>query len=273
MKPVQIYKLIDPRDLTIKYIGKTCNKLSDRLSSHIWEASKSGRKNKRLTWIKSLLNLSLKPIIESIEICENNHIANERERYYIKHFKEEGVDLKNTQPGGDGQPPGYQFKNRYVSPKGVIPEQFIGLPHVSTRSDWREIVAKQQVNKIKPKEKLKLRKSVIVYDIVEQICYPFDSVKAAASFIGMKSIDISERCRNIRESLLKNKYTCSWKKNGVKLSYTKPYHGVIRFKDNKKEEFVSILSASKICKLKRQSIYDCIKSGEVDKYGYHWKTN
>jgi hypothetical protein len=120
----KIYCLSDPRNNEIKYIGKTSSSLNDRRCSHLWESINSGRNNKKIAWLKSILKLGQKPVISLIEEFDSEIDCNEAEIFWISYFKFIGADLKNHQPGGEGQPKGYQFKKRYVAPKGVLPNQF-----------------------------------------------------------------------------------------------------------------------------------------------------
>jgi group I intron endonuclease len=93
-----IYKLIDPTDLSIRYIGLTFNDLRQRLKSHLSEPGKSHK----IYWINKLKKQGLKPIIESVEEDISTHdIACEREIYYIEYFKSIGCDLTNMATGGN----------------------------------------------------------------------------------------------------------------------------------------------------------------------------
>lgn len=153
-----IYGLIDPRTGEIKYIGKTTIKLNDRLSSHLNLAKKPGKKNLLYSWLRSILDSGNRPII--LEIEKTNNLT-EREIYWISYYKNFGI--KNQQPGGEGQPKGYEFKNRYIPPKGEIPKHFIkyignqlgrkrsldtkikmskAQSNVSRPGNWKKIVAK-----------------------------------------------------------------------------------------------------------------------------------
>jgi group I intron endonuclease len=91
-----IYCLKDPISLEIRYIGFTSKTLKYRLSKHI-DNAKYNKHNKHLcNWILKYLKLDLKPIIELIEICnEDNWI--EREKYWIKCYS----NLLNISEGGD----------------------------------------------------------------------------------------------------------------------------------------------------------------------------
>jgi group I intron endonuclease len=93
-----IYKLIDPTDLSIRYIGLTFNNLNQRLRSHLSEPGKSHK----IHWINKLKKQGLRPIIESVEEKISTYeIACEREIYYIDYFKSIGCDLTNMASGGN----------------------------------------------------------------------------------------------------------------------------------------------------------------------------
>ena len=94
----KIYKLIDPRNDKIRYIGLTFNTLKQRLRSHRNEKGKSHKCN----WINKLKLEGYEPIIELIEEDINTYeIACEKECYYIKKYKNEGHDLTNMATGGN----------------------------------------------------------------------------------------------------------------------------------------------------------------------------
>lgn len=95
---VYIYCLVDPIDNLPKYIGKS--KTPDkRLYEHIRRSSKG--KTKKNSWIIYLLNNSLKPTMEIIDIVDINQ-CNFWESHYISLYKSWGFNLKNMTNGGDG---------------------------------------------------------------------------------------------------------------------------------------------------------------------------
>jgi group I intron endonuclease len=102
-----IYILIDPKDNFIRYVGQTTKTLKNRLNSHINKAKSSPNKTThKNTWIKSLLNQDLKPIIKLIDTVSENEWK-EKEKFYIKKYKELGENLLNISEGGDsGSMPG-----------------------------------------------------------------------------------------------------------------------------------------------------------------------
>lgn len=98
-KVICIYALIDSRTNEIRYIGKSKN-IEVRLKAHINESIK-GRKSHKCDWIRQLLNLELRPILQILEECDEDNWK-EREQYWIKYYKERGCKLTNLTEGGDG---------------------------------------------------------------------------------------------------------------------------------------------------------------------------
>ena len=96
MKEVKIYKLIDPRNGNIRYVGKTINSLKYRLYKHIYD--KPLHNTYKFNWIQSLKILGLKPEIELIEICDDSNWR-ERERYWIAYYD----NLTNNTTGGENE--------------------------------------------------------------------------------------------------------------------------------------------------------------------------
>jgi hypothetical protein len=86
----------------IKYIGLTKRELSIRLNAHISKAFRRKKLNRAQSWIKSRIkigkNIQIVKIESDIKTIEE---ANEREKYWIKHYKNTGNDLLNSTEGGD----------------------------------------------------------------------------------------------------------------------------------------------------------------------------
>lgn len=97
----------------VRYVGKTVQKLEQRLKEHI-RVAKSGKvKNHRTNWINSILKSGLIPIIKEIDRCTWNK-SSELEQYYIKHYKDLGYDLVNETFGGEGNL-GYKKSSETIS--------------------------------------------------------------------------------------------------------------------------------------------------------------
>lgn len=92
-----IYTLSHPITNEIRYVGKT-NNISKRYSAHLKDKSKSYKNS----WIKSLLNEDLLPIIEVLEEFNNELDCYNAEKYWIEQLKIWGFDLTNLQMGGIG---------------------------------------------------------------------------------------------------------------------------------------------------------------------------
>ena len=96
---IQIYVLKDPRTLDVRYVGATSQKLNRRLTGHIGDVKLKNSNSYKINWIKELLKLNMRPIIESIEVvCETNWI--EREKYWYNFYKTS--TLTNSRDGGAG---------------------------------------------------------------------------------------------------------------------------------------------------------------------------
>jgi hypothetical protein len=92
----KIYKIIDNTSDMI-YVGSTCYSLEDRLKGHekTFKTYQKGKKARCLTSYKILINGNYK--IELIEKfpCENSKQLFEREGFYIRKFKNEGLNIVN----------------------------------------------------------------------------------------------------------------------------------------------------------------------------------
>lgn len=98
---VYFYVLIDPRDLLIKYVGRTVSPTS-RLSCHISESKNNKSFYKKVNWISKLLSLHLKPIMKII--YEENMTEEESKKYeklLIKKISKK-FELKNSPNNADG---------------------------------------------------------------------------------------------------------------------------------------------------------------------------
>lgn len=97
MREVKIYTLSDPITKQIRYIGKTVESLEIRLDRHIRKKDNTYRYN----WILSLKKQNLKPIIELLDITDEDNWC-WIEKYWISQFKCWGFSLVNTCEGGYG---------------------------------------------------------------------------------------------------------------------------------------------------------------------------
>ena len=95
-----IYVLCDQEN-NIRYVGKTVASLKKRLQQHISEAKRHPNKNHRINWINSVLNSGYYVNIQEIDSCPWCK-SQDLERYYIKFYKDQGINLVNSTDGGEG---------------------------------------------------------------------------------------------------------------------------------------------------------------------------
>lgn len=94
-----IYALADPRDGSVRYIGKADN-VRQRFNLHV---SALKHKSKKINWIKSLKSVGLVPnvfVVDEVLKCEWPFW----EMHYISLFKSFGFSLTNGTDGGDSGP-------------------------------------------------------------------------------------------------------------------------------------------------------------------------
>jgi len=94
-----IYALCDPRDNRVRYIGKT-NDLRARYNQHLREKANTHRTH----WIEHIKKLGMNPILTVIEQIAPDQNWEERERYWIAHYRNMYDDLTNGSDGGDCGP-------------------------------------------------------------------------------------------------------------------------------------------------------------------------
>lgn len=103
-KEIKIYKLINPIDNTVFYVGRTSFDLNFRLGGHLTQVNYKGTgeslNQRKIEILKSILVAGKKPIIELLEavlpISENEYRGyHEREIYWMIHFLESGEPLTN----------------------------------------------------------------------------------------------------------------------------------------------------------------------------------
>lgn len=97
----KIYKLTDPRDNAIKYIGYTKRVLRKRLAAHIRDSINNNKTYKQ-KWIRSLLSEGLLPIISIVKYIPKGESWQGYEIKYIKQYFDKGHKLTNGTSGGDG---------------------------------------------------------------------------------------------------------------------------------------------------------------------------
>lgn len=116
---VYIYILIDPITNKIRYVGQSTTP-KVRYRDHINYAKRNNDNYHVYNWIRKLLNDNKKPILKIIETCENYSKANEYEKKWIKHYKDNGENLTNIFNGGNNYPLSELFKEKLSN---IIPNK------------------------------------------------------------------------------------------------------------------------------------------------------
>ena len=96
--PVTIYTLEDPTTKVVRYIGKTEESLSKRLTKHVYDSKR--KISHRNNWISSLVKQGLRPTITLLEEVTSERWQLE-EKYWIAQFRAWGFDLVNGTDGGE----------------------------------------------------------------------------------------------------------------------------------------------------------------------------
>lgn len=100
-----IYILEDPRHPgVVRYVGQTSQRIRARVGYHLSEARRkygSKKSNYRCNWIGSLLKEGIEPKCLIIEKANESNYK-EREKFWIKFYKDSGAALTNNTGGGEG---------------------------------------------------------------------------------------------------------------------------------------------------------------------------
>jgi hypothetical protein len=107
MEKINIYTLSHPITNEIRYVGQTKHNLNERLRGHL----KSKDKTHRTHWIKSLIEIGLKPKIELIETV-NKENGGDSEIFWIMMFKSWGFKLCNLTEGGETSTTKHIIRNK-----------------------------------------------------------------------------------------------------------------------------------------------------------------
>lgn len=94
----KIYALKDPINEQIRYIGQTRKSIEERAYIHWRDRNQLKNKNNhKARWLSKLqLDYNTKPIVILVEDFINLSDLNQREKYWINYYKEQGFDLTNT---------------------------------------------------------------------------------------------------------------------------------------------------------------------------------
>lgn len=105
-----IYTLVDPRNGSVRYCGKTALPLPTRMYGHRTDARAPPKRGHRRSWLRSLYRDGVEPEMHTCEIVfftpnerdKNRAALSEAETRWIAELKGRGFDLVNETSGGDG---------------------------------------------------------------------------------------------------------------------------------------------------------------------------
>jgi group I intron endonuclease len=269
MRKAYIYKLIDPRCSSVRYVGKSVQP-KRRLNDHI-----SQSKNLKYycsNWIKSLLAEGLKPIMEIIEECTEDNWK-ERELFWIEEY-EKTCKLTNTAIGGmGGQKKGHTLGRKLTEEqRAKFSKARIGLKKAPHTEETKEKFKKARLEYLK--------KNVYVpiyqYNLDGTFIKKWESNTEAADFYGVNRVSIIVACK-------KENLTCIGFLWDYEYKEKKPYEKILidKRRRNKVNQYdmngnylntyTTIREAAKEIGIKYQSISACLRGLSKNSGGYLWK--
>lgn len=182
-----------------KYVGKAkC--LDARVKQHL-----NRDRFRYKTWFYNWLNKQIREEKEFfIDVLEEVNAENyiEKEKYWIKHIKENGYNLTNMTDGGDGN-------NNQIFSKEAREKKRIAMTGRVFSEETRKLISKRLTGKIvsaETKKKLsdlnkgkpcssivieKLSRKVDQYDLNGNFIQTFNSLTSAAESIGVRKSSLS----------------------------------------------------------------------------------
>lgn len=152
-RTVLIYCLECPLTGHVRYVGKTCMTLMERLSQHL----RKDRTDHKTSWLKSLDAVGLKPIITELERIEDSDDTDWQasERFWISYLRFLGCPLTNMEEGGIGGISLSEEHKRKISlgNKG----KNLGKTRVFSEETRRKIGAAHKGKVISEEQKAKMR--------------------------------------------------------------------------------------------------------------------
>jgi hypothetical protein len=254
-----IYTLKDPITNEIRYIGKA-NDPNKRILDHIKEC-KSSNKSHKISWVKSLLEKNLKPIVEILDEVSSEEW--ERcEQYWISQFKSWGFNLTNISKGGYDN----SYKRNDVTKNKMRKSKLGTKLSKSQRDKISESIKKKAsenplYNRGKGNSRIILDKDELYQKyIIENL-----SLNKCASYFGVSKKTVFT---NITEYNFKKK-----KDDWYLQLFTNPYKSVIQYSlDGKKiSEFLSASDANKATGTNISSISNCCLGRQRSAGGFIWK--
>jgi len=129
-----VYILTHPITEEVRYVGYTQD-LKERYWNHI---SRTEVKNKKNSWIKSLKNVGLNPIMTVIDEANNIEEIHNLEIYWISQFRTWGFKLTNLTLGGEGTSDRIVSNEMRQHLSKTLKEKYSKEPHKLKGRKWTE---------------------------------------------------------------------------------------------------------------------------------------
>ena len=262
-----IYGLLDPDTKIIRYVGKSdCPKT--RLSNHIQTSKKS--KTHKSNWINLLIKNKKKPelvILEEVDFDD----WEEREKYWINKYKNEGNDVTNFTNGGEGSEKIHFIDKDKLYQKYIIENlslnkcaSYFGVSGTTIYRNLAEnnikkdkSIWKKQCYNHEIDHKIN-RKIVLKYDLNLNLIVEFNGLKEAAKSVGKNTTaSISACC--IGKRLTSFNYIWKYKNDNIKL---KDDYLENRYSFHNKKIYQYDIDVNFICEYK--SLTDAINKTGID---------
>ena len=200
---IKIYTLSSTRNPNIiRYIGKSKQKLSRRLSQHLCAAKKAKETNYKLNynynWINKELSEGYEIIIEELDSVnfQENESWEWLEQYWISQMKIWGFNITNLTDGGDGN------KNQHFSKETIQKraEKLRGIPRdLETRRKISEshkgkILSEETKNKVSNSIKELQGRKILQYDLDGNKIKEWDCIVDAAKQLNIDKANIGHCC-------------------------------------------------------------------------------
>jgi len=138
-----VYALTDPRDGSIRYVGKSTLGMV-RPREHAGRAARE--RTPKAAWVRKLARLGLVYGIQTLEVCRSVDELEQRERHWIAYGLERGWRLLNIGEGGKGSQhnrrrdvPSLEVVRRYVA--GESENELAKRYRIGRQSIRRRLVA------------------------------------------------------------------------------------------------------------------------------------
>lgn len=263
MKIIYIYILIDPLTNDIRYVGKTTN-LARRLNAHINRAKQNKYHSAR--WINSLIQKDLKPIMTTIEECNEDNWE-EREIYWISYYRKL-FDLTNILDGG-GHSATYGRLGKLWSEEQRVNNRKARLGMNVNHTDEGKKNRADGIRKYCNENK----KKVFQYSLDGEFIKEWDSAVDAGLELNIAHSNITKVCKC--EGKRAGNFIWSYElKEITKYENKKPItKQILQIDVNDKiiNEFEGTTEASSITKISRTAIINCLSGKSKSSGGFNWE--